>query len=68
MKRDESNRVYWLQTRFLSLVYLKVVFITKVQFSQIHAIKFVSRWEDIYLGQVQNVTRDGAEIDDLAAR
>ena len=22
MKRDESNRVYWFQTRFLSLVYL----------------------------------------------
>ena len=21
MKRDESNRVYWFQTRFLSLVY-----------------------------------------------
>ena len=31
MKRDESNRVYWFQTRFLSLVYLYVVFITKVQ-------------------------------------
>ena len=22
LRRDESNRVYWLQTRFLSLVYL----------------------------------------------
>ena len=28
---DESNRVYWFQTRFFSLIYLWVVFIVKVQ-------------------------------------
>ena len=28
---DESNRVYWFETRFLYLVYSKVVYIVKVQ-------------------------------------
>ena len=31
MNRDESNRVYWFQTRLVYLVYLLVVFITKVK-------------------------------------
>ena len=31
LKRNESNRVFWLQARFLSLVFLQVVFIVKVQ-------------------------------------
>ena len=29
--RDESIRVYWFETKFLSLVYLYVVFIVKVK-------------------------------------
>ena len=31
LRRDESNRIYWFLTEFLSLVNLKVVFIVKVQ-------------------------------------
>ena len=46
--RDESNRVYWFETRFLSLVYLYVVFYRKgsalipksLKFTDMHCNKY----------------------------